>query len=163
MQVGRLERGSGAAGQGLHLVDQLGNAIDLVGDQPGQCLIPLAQLAAERLGGTAVHPGHDDVVDVVCRDAGGLQACLPGIGAERDVAGLAEAFLPCPGPAVAGGPPPVEELVAQRGASQVFGDDRGARPVVPDDNGGGGVTPCGLIGRSGKAVAQVRHHHQGRA
>ena len=89
-----------------------------------------------------------------------FSAGLPGLGAERDVAGLAEALLPRPRPAVAGRAPAVEELVADRGPAQELGDHRGARAVVADQHGGGAVAPGGLVGRRGQPVAQVGHHHQ---
>ena len=49
MEVGRLENGGGAAAQRLHLVDQLGDAIDFIGDQPGQRAVFFGQLAAQQL------------------------------------------------------------------------------------------------------------------
>ena len=92
-----------------------------------------------------------------------FSAGLPRLGAERDVAGLAEALLPHPGPAVAGGAPPVEELVADRGPPEVLGQHRASGPVVPDQDGGGAVPARHLVGRGGQAVAQVGQDDQGRS
>ena len=131
------------------------------GEVVGQGPVPHPERAGQRLGRPPVHAGDRHLVHLVGAHAGGLQPCLPRLGPQRDVAGLAEALLPHPGPAVAGGAPPVEELVADRGPPEILGHHRCARPVVPDQDGGGTVPAGHLVGRGGEAVAQVGQDDQG--
>ncbi len=91
-----------------------------------------------------------------------LRARVPGVGPQLEVAGLAEPLLPQLGPLLARRPPAVGELVGGRGAPQVLGEQRRARPGVPHHHGGRRVPAGRLVAAGGQAVAAVGRHHQHR-
>ena len=115
-----------------------------------------AELGRERLGGPGVHAGHHHVVDLDGVDAGGLEGAPQRVEAEGEVAGLAEPLLPHLGPALARGPPAVQELVGGRGAPQIARHDGGAGAVLAHHQRGGGVAPGRLVGarRAGRRAGR---------
>ena len=122
----------------------------------------LPEPAGQGPGGPAVHAGHRHRRDLARLDPGVLEGALPGVGPQLEVAGLAEPLLPQLGPRLARRPPAVGELVGGRGAPQVLGEQRRARPGVPHHHGGRRVPAGRLVTAGGQTVAAVRRHHQHR-
>ena len=82
MQVARGKFEDGAARQRLHLVDQLGDPVNLIGDQPGQRQVLAFQFAPEQLR-RAANPGQR-VLDFVRQDLGRAQH--PALARHRSIA-----------------------------------------------------------------------------
>ena len=110
---------------------------------------------AEAAGGTRVHAGHDEVIDL--GELGPLEGVGEGGLGQGHVGHLAEALLPLPGRGLARDAPAVEELRRRRCSGQRLADDA----VLAEHEGSGAVTAVTLVGPAGQAGAHVGQHHEG--
>ena len=113
------------------------------------------EVAHEGLVGPGVHPGDDDLVDLVTGQTDVLQRPFPCLPPEGQVAGLAEPLLPQLRALLARDAPSIEEFVGRRARTDPLGDDGTVLPVIADHDGRAGVPSDGLVRAGRQAVTGI--------